>query len=607
MSRIRKLVSAFVLLVAVSLPTASSGPSGGDIDLPEHIWDKASANEATSTLEARQASSYDIIILGATPGGITTALSASRVLQDVNKPVTILILERSKHIGGLPANGLGATDIKTRGATGGLFLEFVNRVKSHYISKYGADSKEVKDCSNGFHFEPSVAEKVFNDMVNEENGRVLVKMEKQFDAKEQNLEYDAVDGRVRSIAVKDLKSGTMERYLGKYFIDASYEGDLIAAAKIPFFVGRESEDVYAHGGVKEIGAGKVYKYWGGEEAEGTTHQGDNTTQAFNYRLCLTNSGANMAPITKPATYNRNDYVSIIKDIVTGCYTSKEAAPYCRRDLPAGDSWKTIPPTDVAPGAPKGIVRLTNMVTLPNGKNDANNQHMTFISTDLPVEIGNTLPQIGHGETDSRNNDPEVPVWFRQQVTGWGLSKDEYTDNNNFPRQVYVREGRRMHDTLKWDSITASHYALDSHAVRKREPNRAHLDGFVSYIVPKPYTVPIGVMVPGPRTDGKPVKNLLAPVPASASHIGFSTLRMEPCWMALGQAAGMVVGLFLKDDPKGVGSVRNIDVPRVQNALLDRGAVLVYSSDLAGKSAAEKKKIQVDALKKARRSNRDEEV
>lgn len=167
-----------------------------------------------------------------------------------------------------------------------------------------------------------------------------------------------------------------------------------------------------------------------------------------------------------------------------------------------------------------------------------------------------------------------------------MAKDEYTDNGNFPRQVYVREGRRFeglyfftaNDALPVtaggrppvhpSSITSSHYALDSHAVRKREEGRVHLDGFLSY-PSAVYTVPYGVIVPGE------VDNLLLPVPVSGSHIGFSTLRMEPCWMALGEAAGIASALAIENRVK----MKNVPVEALQSRLIDQKATLLYFKDV----------------------------
>ncbi|KAI5817327.1 FAD dependent oxidoreductase-domain-containing protein [Pyronema omphalodes] len=557
-------------------------------------------------LSLKMRTDYDIIINSATPGGIMAAVSASRI---TNGRAKILLLERTEFIGGLPANGLGATDIATQGATAGLFLEFVGRVRQHYVDVYGEGSKQVRDSNNGYHFEPKVATKVLQGFLDEVAGSVTVLKSRQFDAQERFAPQE--NGMVKKIRVLNRKTDKEEWYNGKYFIDASYEGDLIAAAKIPFFLGREGASTY-----NEIGAGVVYKYWGGEEAAGTTHEGDDTIQAFNYRLSITNDPANVYLIPKPANYDRNEYVSLINDIITGCHTGIQAKGLCPRE--AGDP--NVKPN--IPGQPNGIYRLTNLVRVPNNKHDGNNQHLAFLSTDLPEEnwayptapwrwrdlFAERLRSYTLGLFYFAQNDREVPQWFRNQVKGWGLARDEYTENNYFPRQVYVREGRRMHGEYIFtsndampaagadrppvhkDSITSSHYALDSHGVRKREPGRVHLDGFVSYKTPKPYTVPFGVILPFRRAG---VNNVLAPVPVSGSHIGFSTLRMEPCWMALGQAAGIAAGLLVNDGRNG--SVYQLDVKRVQEELMNENAILVYVQGWQGMSKAEREQKQWELL------------
>ena len=523
---------------------------------------------------------YDVVIVGGTPGGIMSAISASRMGHSV------LLLERSNTIGGLPANGLGATDIATRGATTGLFLEFVNRVKDHYVQTYGADSQQVKDCSSGYHFEPSVAQRVFHQMLAECRG-ITIRTMRQFDSDPSQLTL--TDGRIDEILVTDRNTGRQERYKGKVFIDATYEGDLGAAAGVPFRIGREGMDEF-----HEPIAGKVYKYWGGPVGPGTTYEADSTIQAYNYRLCLTQDTANQVPFRKPERYDRNEYVSLVDDILYGYHTgvrSLEVTPQMReanRDTILSGG-RTIIPDDRW-----GIHKVTNMVRLPNGKTDANNQHMAFISTDLPEEnqlwptaswewrdaFAQRLRDYTEGLFWFAGHDEAVPEQFRKEVLSWGFAADEYPDNGNFPRQVYVREGRRFEGMYFFtandaqdpaargpvhrDGITASHYALDSHAHHKREAGRIHLDGFLSFRT-RVYNVPYGVIVP------KEVTNLLLPVPVSGSHIGFSTLRMEPCWMALGQAAGTAAALAIDTHT----TVQDLSVPLLQDELLKQGATLVY--------------------------------
>lgn len=535
---------------------------------------------------------YDLVIVGGTPGGIMTAISAARMGK------TSVLLERSKHIGGLPANGLGATDITTRGATTGLFLDFIQEIKRFYTETYGIDSQQVKDCSDGYHFEPSVAEKVYENMLATYPSKITVLKERQFDAFDKRIFIS--DDKIDSILILNRVTKKLECYSGRVFIDATYEGDLGAAAKVPFRVGREGKSEY-----NEPGAGRIYKYWNGPVGLGSSYEGDNAIQAYNYRLCLTDNAEQRIAIAKPKHYNRAEYVSLIEDVWTGRNTQAAMLKVTSAMLEANRASIKAGHPSTLPGDGWGVAKITNMVKLPNHKRDANNQHAAFISTDLPEEnwawptsswewrdkFAVRLREYTEGLFWFAQHDKALPKHFREAVQEWGYAKDEYQDNGNFPRQVYVREGRRFNciynftaaDALPIQgdarppihatSITSSHYALDSHAVRKRETGRVHLDGFLSY-ASLPYMVPYEVMVP------REIDNLLLPLPVSASHIGFSTLRMEPCWMALGQAAGIASSIAIDKALK----MKNIPIVALQNELLKQHASLIYYQDLDPKQS-----------------------
>ena len=533
--------------------------------------------------------SYDVVIVGGTPAGITAAIAAAR------EGKSSVILERSAHIGGLPANGLGATDIATRGATAGLFARFVALNKAHYTEKYGADSPQARDCSDGYHFEPSVAVESFRQMLAEAGpGRITVLTGRQFDAEARYVEKRGE--RIVSIRILDRTTGREERYRGAVFIDATYEGDLGAAAGVPFRTGREGADEYG-----EPCAGKIYRWWKhGPDAEGTTYEGDDAIQAYNYRLCLTDDPQNRLAVPKPENYDREEFASLVGDVLDGRntdarYWNADSATIARnrRRIEAGERTS-------APGDAWGMAKVTSMTRLPNAKTDANNQHLALISTDLPEEnwpwptagwawrdrFARRLRDYTLGLLWFAQHDESLPAHFRKECLRWGLAADEYRDNGGFPRQVYVREGRRLEGCyfftakdalpeaegkrppLHSSSVTASHYALDSHAVRKREAGRIHLDGFFSHPTAV-YTVPYGVMVP------RKIENLLFPTAVSGSHVGFSTLRMEPCWMALGEAAGTAAALAI--DART--DVRGIAADSLQGRLLRHGATLVYLRDM----------------------------
>ncbi len=524
------------------------------------------------------ASDYDIVIVGGTPAGITSAIAAAR------EGKNCLILERTEHIGGLPVNGLGATDIGTRGATTGLFEQFVSLNKAYYINTYGEKSAQVQDCSDGYHFEPHVAALTFKQMIGAVNsGKISILTFRQFDS---DPRYVTKEGnRIKTIRILNRKTKKEEYYTAKIFIDATYEGDLGAAAGVPYKLGREGADEY-----NEPCAGKIYRWWKhGPDEDGTTYQGDNAIQAYNYRLCLTDDPKNRMPVSKPDNYNRNEYISLIDDVLTGRNTdvrfkhvSEEKIAENRKNILAGNPTST-------PGDAWGMRKLSSMTRLPNAKTDANNQHLALISTDLPEEnwawptsdwdwrdrFAERLKSYTMGLLWFAQNDEELPQNFRQACLEWG-----------FPRQVYVREGRRLEGVIFFTandalpvkeggraplhstSITASHYALDSHAVRKREPGRVHLDGFFSH-PSSVYTVPYEVMVP------QVIDNLLFPVAVSGSHVGFSTLRMEPCWMALGEAAGIAAAQAIDYST----NVREISSDILQDKLLQNKATLIYFRDL----------------------------
>ena len=538
---------------------------------------------AAAPKESPPLNQFDLVVLGGTPGGLCAAIAAARLGS------TVLVLERTVHLGGLPANGLGATDIATRAATGGLFTEFVGRVRRHYTDTFGADSPQVRDCSDGYHFEPHVAERVFEAMVHAEP-KITVLKGRQFDADARNVEKDGA--RLVALTVTVRETGAKETYRAAVFVDATYEGDLAAASGCAWQTRREGKAEYG-----EPCAGRVYRPWGiGPLGEGSTEDGDDTLQAYNYRLCLTDNPTNRIRVEKPAIYNRSDYASLVGDVESG-------------QMPG------FMPAKAADGGMTGVV---NPVAVPNRKTDSNNHHRAFLSTDLPEENW-PYPREGWEWRDKFavrlrdytlgliwfcQNDPALPEAFRTKAKAWGVAADEYADNAHFPRQMYVREGRRVTGEYLFtardciaeadyphayailegkakaspsarpkthrDSITASHYAIDSHAIRKREPHRVHLDGFIGLAaITKPYQVPFGVMLP------KGVEGLLTPVSVSASHLGYGTLRMEPCWMAMGQAAGVAAHLSVAEKTLP----RSVPINTLQTTLLQQGAVLIYLRDV----------------------------
>ena len=350
---------------------------------------------------------YDAVIVGGTPAGLMCGITVAKAGRRA------VILERTAHIGGLPANGLGATDIHTKGATGGLFLEFVGRVKQHYSDTYGADSPQVKDCSDGYRFEPHVAEKILHEMIADAGDNLEVRRLRQFDHEPSNA---IKDGAVLSqIRIVHRETGEEEIYSASVFVDATYEGDLAAAAGAPYMLGREGADEYG-----EPCAGKFYQRWDAPVDElYSTGQADNAVQSYNYRLALTDNPANMTRISKPATYNRDEYLSLAEDV--------------RLNRFAG------PPK---PLEFDGIGAITNMARVPNQKVDGNNQHAAFISTDLPEEnwpyptaswdwrdrFAKRLRDYILGLFYFAQNDESLPADFRERCNrgGWPATNSPTT-------------------------------------------------------------------------------------------------------------------------------------------------------------------------------------
>ncbi|MHB1001377.1 MAG: FAD-dependent oxidoreductase [Armatimonadota bacterium] len=498
----------------------------------------------------------DVLVVGATPCGISAAIAASRSGSDV------ILAEMTTHIGGMMTSGLGRTDIGPRNTVGGIFREFINNIHAYYTDTYGAESQQVKDCSNGYFYEPSVSERILNKMVDAEK-RVKVRY---------NYKPSGVfiyRDRVHGVNFYDTKRKKTIQVRANVVIDATYEGDIAAMAGVPYRIGRESREETG-----EAYAGVLYlDHLTRMVLPGSTGEGDRRVQAYNYRLCLTKDPNNRVITGKPDNYNRNEYLQVLESVKNGRI--------------------------------KRIDDVLNIEKVPNGKSDTNNMPLSLISTDLPEENFD-YPEASYEQREKiikrhkdyilgliyfLQNDPEMPEQLRENCREWGFAKDEYQDNNNFPRQLYVREARRIwglysfsaHDAVlapgmlrtpvHFDSIACGGYSIDSHATRKKEPGQdTELEGFFWLSgITQPYQIPYRVMIPQ-KVDG-----LIVPGAASATHLGFGTLRMEPVWMAMGQAAGtaahMADVLYLEP--------REVPVNRLQSILVENHQVLTTFNDIQG--------------------------
>ena len=495
----------------------------------------------------------DVVDVGATPGGIASAITAARLGH------TVALIEYQRHVGGMSASGLGKSDVETHGAIQGIFREFIERVRTHYLETYGPDSEQVKACKDGYFYEPSVAEAIFTRMLADEP-MIEVFTDHRLD------EVGRSGHRVVSLRAQDRVTGTMLEFRAPVFIDATYEGDLAAYAGVACRVGRESRDEF-----DEAHAGVIYMdHTTRGFRPGSTGLGDDRLVAYTYRLCLSTDPANQVAIEKPAGYDRARYLGYFEDL-------------------------RLERLDTA-------VKALSIAPIPNQKTDVNmkpwplgfpfaEENYGYVEADWAQReryIEN-LRNITLGLVYFLQNDEELPAADREIARQYGLAKDEFTDNGNFPWQLYVREARRIvgeytlteHDLvlapeaarapIHSDSIATGEFPIDSFPTRKWEPGHNELEGYILMLkdITKPYQIPYRTIVP------RGVDGLLVPVALSASHIAFSSVRMEPTWMTIGQAAGTAAHLALTNK----GALREVDVDTLQHMLLDQGQILSHFDDL----------------------------
>jgi hypothetical protein len=510
------------------------------------------------------ASAQDVVVYGATPGGIAAAVSAARMGRSVT------LVEYHHNIGGMTTSGLGKSDIENREMIGGIFKEFVAGVLEHYVSTYGAEQENTKLCQDGYYSEPSVAEKVLESLITQQQKITVLKGWRLKDAKLENH-------TITEITIADRRSGELRLLQARVFVDASYEGDLYAAAGARFRLGRESREEFG-----EPHAGVVYfDYQTHEFLPGTTGAADDRLPAYTYRLCLTRESANARRMTAPPEgYDRKEYLGYFDDLKAG----RLAGP---KVLKPGRGYN--------PAHFDTLVRAFSVTDIPNRKTDVNinprplgfpfcEENRGYIEGDDATRqrIRGRHRSLALGLLWFLQNDPEVPEAHRRLANELHLPKDEFTDNGGFPWQLYVREGRRLvgeytltqHDITgkgqapkqHADSIAVGEFPIDSFPCRKRQPGDTKvLEGYLGMLdhITRPYEIPYRVMIPE-KIDG-----LIVPVAASTTHVAFSSIRMEPTWMALGQAAGVAAHLAIKDDV----APRKVPIDSLQSLLTAQGQVI----------------------------------
>ncbi len=508
-------------------------------------------------LAAQPQPKYDLVVYGATAGGVMTAVSGARA------GLTVALLEPRRHVGGMVSGGLSRTDVGRREVIGGYALEFYWRAGLHYrLSQYLQNFAWL--------VEPKVAEAIFRQMLDEEGVTLLLERRLR--------EREGVRRQGDSIASILMENG--EEYTARVFADATYEGDLMAQAGVSYTWGRESSAQYGESlaGVRSetplhqfqvdlspYGSdGKLLPEISSEPA-GEPGSADKKVQAYNFRLILSEDPANQVPYPKPESYDPRQFELLAR---------------------------LLPAMQQKLGRPQRFGEVTNIGRIPDQKADFNNNgafSTDYIgrSWDYPEgsyarrrEIWRAHEEYVKGFFYFLAHDPRVPPALQKEVNEWGLAKDEFTDNGNFPNQLYIREARRMvgeyvmtqkdiqTDLTKPDPIGMGSYNSDSHNIQRIVSR----DGFVRnegdmQVAVKPYQIPYRILLPK-RNE---VRNLLVPVCFSASHVAYSTLRMEPQYMIIGQAAGLAAALAIRAGH----AVQDVDTAELTRELLRAGAILEY--------------------------------
>ncbi len=523
---------------------------------------------------------FDVVVYGCTSGAVTAAVQTKKMGK------TVILVCPEKHLGGLTAGGLGWTDSGNKAVIGGLSREFYHRVWQHYAkpeawkwqkqAEFGNKGQGTvaldQESRTMWIFEPHVAEQVYEQWVKELQIPVI-----------RNAWLDRAKGvkkkgdRIVSITMLDGKT-----YAGKMFMDATYEGDLMAAAGVSYHVGREAVSTYNEkwAGVQtgvlhhghHFGAVKTpispYVVPGDPKSgvlprissapPGNYGEADSKIQAYCFRMCLTKVPENRVPFAKPAGYDPKEYELLVRVFEAG--------------------WRET---------------FRKFDAIPNGKTDTNN-HGPF-STD---NIGRNwdYPEASYARRKAIEqehaqyqqgwlyfiaNDLRVPEDVRTEMAKWGLAKDEFQGSGNWPHQMYIREARRMtgqyvmteNELLKKratpESVGMGSYGMDSHNIQRYITPEGYVqnEGDIGVSTNGPYQISYGSLVP---KRGQ-VANLLVPVCLSSSHIAYGSIRMEPVFMILGQSAATAAVMAIE---KGL-AVQDVPYTELRGRLEKDGQVLDY--------------------------------
>lgn len=519
-------------------------------------------------LRTEQLLQADVVVYGGTSAGVIAAVQTARMGR------TVVLISPESHPGGMSSAGLGFTDTGNKAVIGGLAREFYRRVQKHYETPAAWSLQNAADFSRFspqqdamWVFEPHVAEQVFEQMLAEAGVQVL--RGERLDRSQGLLQQE---NRITQI---QLESGLTVS--GTVYIDAGYEGDLMAAAGVRYAVGREANSTYGetlngnqpaqnthnHRFVTDVDPFRIRGDSGsgllpGVEAAGAGVEGaaDARIQAYCFRLCMTRNPLNRIAFVKPDGFREQEYELLF------------------RTFESGDLRVPMSPA-----------------LLPNHKTDTNNNHA--VSTDY-IGQNYLYPEASYAEREAivkrhriyqqglmwaLTSHPRVPAEVRQEMSQWGLAADEFTDNGHWPRELYIRESRRMvsdyvvteadcrRTRVPADPVGLGSYNMDSHNVRRF----VGADGFVQNegdVQVSPggaYQISYRSIVPA-RGE---CENLLVPVCLSASHIAYGSIRMEPVFMILGQSSATAAVMSIEAG----AALQDLPWSELQRQLLKDGQVL----------------------------------
>ena len=500
---------------------------------------------------------FDLVVYGGTAGGVMTATAAAR------EGLKVALLEPRDHLGGMVSGGLSRTDVGKREVIGGLALEFYWRAGRHYEIH-----RHLHDVA--WQPEPRVAEAILGEMAKEAGVKVLYRHRLR----------EATGVRKTGARIIEILMDSGASFEARVFADCSYEGDLMAQAGVSYTWGRESTAQYGESlaGVREktpfhqftvdispYDAGGKLLPEVSPHPPGEIGSADRKVQAYNFRMILSSDAANQVPYPKPPDYSPARYELLAR--LLGALTGSQ-------------------------GRAPAFNEVTLIAPIPNQKADFNNRGA--FSTDYigknyeypeasyqrRQEIWQDHVNYTQGFFYFLAQDPRVPPALQAEVNRWGLAKDEFTDTGHWPHQLYIREARRMvgeyvvtqkdlqTELTKPDPIGMGSYNSDSHNIQRIVNRRGSAENEGDMQVPvKPYQIPYRVLLPK-RAEAE---NLLVPVCFSASHVAYSSLRMEPQYMILGHAAGVAAKMAID---RGA-SVQDVDTLRLTQRLRAQGAVMEY--------------------------------